>query len=88
MAELQKEVERGLQARAILDNPLWDETFAKLAEELHRQWVGTQVQSTVAREKLWTMTVLLARLKGEFEETFKNGERVMRFLEQQRKRKA
>ena len=42
----EKEIQRGLKAKEILDNPLFQEAIQKVSEELDLEWINSPIRDT------------------------------------------
>lgn len=74
MTTRQQEIERGQQARAILDHPLWSETWAKWESSILQAWAGSPVRDTEAREALYLALQAGQRARKEIETVFQTGQ--------------
>jgi len=64
---------KGVRARALLDDPLLTEAFDTLRSTYMDAWQKTQVAETEKRERLWVMHKLVDRVKGHLEQLVDNG---------------
>jgi hypothetical protein len=67
----EKEIQRGLKAKEILDNPLFQEAIQKVSEELDLEWINSPIRDTEGREKIYMMkrmlNVVLIQVKSVME---------------------
>ena len=69
--------ETAVQAKAILENPLFDSIIEELKQDMIKDWLGSQVYDQEGREKLFqyvrNLDVISAKLKKKiFDATFKD----------------
>jgi hypothetical protein len=57
--------ERGRRARALLDDPVLDEGFQRLEQDLIAAWRGSAPQAREAREQLYLRLAALGSLRQE-----------------------
>jgi hypothetical protein len=69
----EKEVQRGHQAQAILDDPLYQEAFDAVRKEITRQWQNSPARDAEGREKLWLSSKLLDRLEAHLTSVMESG---------------
>ena len=69
--ELEKEIQRGHRAKAILDDEIFAEAIQKVSAELDLEWINSPVRDTEGREKIYMMkkmlNVLLVQLQSVME---------------------
>jgi hypothetical protein len=76
------EVERGRQANAIVESPVYKAAFDGIKQELYLQWQNSENQAQ--REQLFLAWQMLDRLKSSFNQTMRNGEVALKILDQKR----
>lgn len=67
------DIARGERARAILDDPVFQETFEIVRAGLLSTWENAPVKDTEARERAWMAVKLLTRLRAELEQFTTSG---------------
>jgi len=67
----QAEAERGRQAQAVLDNPIFEESFRLLDEEFTRQWKDSRNRDE--REEIHQKLVILGKVKAIVEGFMRSG---------------
>ena len=55
--------QREQQANRLLNDPLYNEAFDLLAENIHNTWISTSIDETEAREQAWLSLRLLERIR-------------------------
>ena len=69
--DLEKEKQRGVRAKAILEDEIFVEAIQKVSGELDTEWVNSPVRDTEGREKIYMMkkllNVLLVQLRSVME---------------------
>ena len=69
--DLEKEKQRGLRAKAILEDELFVEAVNTIKTSLHQEWLNTPIRDSEGREKVFLMTrmfdTLLVQLKSVLE---------------------
>ena len=68
------EVERAERARAILDNPLFNDAFEAVEQELMTQWKQNAALNQDGRERVFLMVTLLGQLKQHLTQHLTTGE--------------
>tara|TARA_R110000824_G_scaffold88567_4_gene217686 strand:- start:2320 stop:2574 length:255 start_codon:yes stop_codon:yes gene_type:complete len=67
----EKEIQRGLKAKEILDNPLFQEAIQKVSAELDHEWINSPIRDTEGRERIYMMkrmlNVVLIQVKSVME---------------------
>lgn len=81
-----REMERGRQARLVLDSPLYQEAFSNLRAELLRQWEVSPARDSEGREKLWLAVNLLSKIEAHLSEAMTTGNLAQVQLQEQRSR--
>lgn len=69
----EKEVQRGHQAAAILDDPLYREAFDTVRSEIEHQWRNSPARDAEGREKLWLSSKILDRLEQHLKSVMDSG---------------
>nr|BAR32778.1 hypothetical protein [uncultured Mediterranean phage uvMED] len=69
--DLEKEKQRGIKAKQILEDEMFVEAVQMVSSELDNEWVNSPVRDTEGREKIYMMkkmlNVLLVQLKSVME---------------------
>ena len=67
----EKEIQRGQQAKRILEDPIYIEALQKVSAELRQEWLNSPIRDTEGREKIYMMekmlNVLLVQLRSVLE---------------------
>jgi hypothetical protein len=84
--QLLREVSRARQAQEVMDNPLFQEAFNSLQEQLRREWESSPARDTEGRERIWLAVNLLGKVRQHLEQTMQTGSMARMQLEQQRSR--
>jgi len=67
----EKEIQRGQQAKRILEDPIYVEALQKVSQELDQEWINSPIRDTEGREKIYMMrkmlNVLLVQLQSVME---------------------
>jgi len=71
--KLLRDNSRSVEARALLDNALFNEALASIERDLIEAWKITPPRDTDGRERCWTAIQQLGRLKGYFESALNDG---------------
>src|SRR5574343_1759152 len=71
--DLEQEISRGNLAKVVLDNPIYQEAFSQLREQILREWQESPARDQEGREKLWTSLKLLERTKVNLEQVMETG---------------
>ena len=61
--QIKQEMERAERAKSILGNPLFNESFSAMKEEIFKQWLQTAPADVKSREWFHKMAVASARLQ-------------------------
>jgi hypothetical protein len=61
--KLQRDIVRGAHAKALMDNELLQEAFAKLEADYIAAWRTTPARDTDARERLWQAVNVLGKVR-------------------------
>lgn len=64
---------RGVRARELLDNPLMVESFAAVRSEYISAWEQSPARDAEGREKLWLMVRTMDKIRGHLEQMVDNG---------------
>ncbi len=72
MSDLNDE-QRKNAAERILHDPLYNEAWETIAQDIMLTWQNTQEDDVKPRERQWTMLQLLFRLKGHFDQVIMTG---------------
>ena len=71
--KLTEEYARGLEATQLIENPLLVAAFEAIETEIDHQWKTSKANEEDAREKLYLMSRLLAKLKGTIQTHVQTG---------------
>jgi len=81
MTTRQTEIERGHQARVILDHPLWLEAWDKWESGILQAWADTPAASAQDRETLFFALQAGRRAKRDIETVFQTGQLAAKQME-------
>lgn len=70
---LRRAADRAAKAKALLDSELLTEAFATLRTEYIRAWEATAPRDQDARERLWTATTVLTKVRGHLNSVIADG---------------
>ena len=79
-----REIDRGQQARAIAEAPIFREAVDGLLDQLMAEWRDTASRDTQAREQLWLAQNLLRRIEAHLVQAMTTGKMASMQLEQHR----
>ena len=82
---IQTELERGEQARQLLQNPLYVESFETVRQAIIDKWASAPMRDREGHHELKLMLKLLGDLTGYVEQTMQTGKLASIQLEQERK---
>ena len=54
--DLEKEKQRGLRAKQILEDEIFVETINTIKTNLYQEWINTPIRDSEGREKIFLMT--------------------------------
>ena len=57
--ETEKEIQRGQQAKRILEDPIYVEAIQKVSQELDQEWINSPIRDTEGRERIYMMKKML-----------------------------
>ena len=63
-------------ARAVLENPVYKDTFEQLKKDLMSGWKMTAFNQSVERETIWTSIILLEKIQNSLETAIAAGRMV------------
>jgi hypothetical protein len=69
---LDKDAERGRLAQAVLDNPVYAESYALIEQEITRKW--RESRDNVEREQLHQLLRMLDKARTVLESTLRSGQ--------------
>lgn len=72
---LQKDVERGAAAQALLQSPVYQEAWAEIRSAIHEKWESLGMSDQAKAQELKMLLGLLIDLQTIFETTVSNGNR-------------
>ena len=81
MSNLDKQVQRGQQAKRLLDDPLLKEGFEYLFEEYKKEIFNTSYNDHEQRQVLWMAYNLLDKIKGHLVTVMETGKQASSELE-------
>tara|TARA_R110001599_G_scaffold321014_1_gene531526 strand:- start:80 stop:319 length:240 start_codon:yes stop_codon:yes gene_type:complete len=73
--------QREQQATRLLNDPLYNEAFDLLAENIHNTWISTSIDETEAREQAWLSLRLLERIRLHLTTIIETGEMAKKLKE-------
>ena len=79
-----EEVQRGDEARRLLEEPLLVEAFAMLRQRYIAEWESSPARDTEGREKLWLMNRLISSVENQLKQLLETGKLASIQLEQKR----
>ncbi len=84
MSQLEKDVERGNRAAALLRDPALLDAFEGVASAIHERWAATPVRDREGAHELHLMLKLLNDLKSVLETAVTEGNAALREIEFQK----
>ena len=78
---LQRDIVRGARAKALMDNELLQEAFAKLEADYIGAWRATPARDTDARERLWQAVNVLGKVRDHIGHVAADGNLAQRQLD-------
>jgi hypothetical protein len=79
--KLSRDIVRGAQAKALIDNELLAEAFARLDADYIAAWRATPARDTDARERLWQATQIVGLVRDHLAAVLSNGKLAQRQLD-------
>ena len=73
MDKIQKEIARGKQAQALLENEMLKEAFDYLEKEYHTAWENSSIEQQKPRETVFMMLKTLKTVKQHIENVIATG---------------
>ena len=73
--------QREQQANRLLNDPLYNEAFDLLAENIHNTWISTGIDEVEAREQAWLSLRLLERIRLHLTSIIETGEMAKKLKE-------
>jgi len=70
---LEKEIQRGQQAKRILEDPIYIEALQKVSQELDQEWINSPIRDTEGREKIYMMRKMLGVLHVQLQSVMETG---------------
>ena len=80
--KLHRDIVRGAQAKALIDNELLAEAFARLDADYIAAWRATPARDTDARERLWQATQIVGLVRDHLIAVLSNGKLAQRQLDE------
>ena len=71
--ETEKEIQRGQQAKQILEDPIYVEAIQKVSQELDQEWINSPIRDTEGREKIYMMKKMLNVLHVQLKSVMETG---------------
>jgi len=71
--DLDKEIDRGQQAKDIIESPIFQGAFESISEGLYSAWDNTLPEEVDRREECWRTLKLLGTLKRELSQHMVTG---------------
>lgn len=71
--ETEKEIQRGQQAKRILEDPIYIEALQKVSQELDQEWINSPIRDTEGREKIYMMRKMLGVLHVQLQSVMETG---------------
>lgn len=81
---VQRGLDRAVQAKAILENPLYIEAWENVRRDIFRKWETAPMDAAHERELLWMMLAGVNRVQMDLKSIVKNGKIIERELELER----
>ena len=69
----EQEIQRSNDAKAIINNPLYQESFTELRKELINELLDTPLRDTEAREKIYMMVKMLDSVQTRIQSIMDTG---------------
>tara|TARA_Y100000296_G_scaffold36285_1_gene42033 strand:+ start:443 stop:730 length:288 start_codon:yes stop_codon:yes gene_type:complete len=85
--QLSTELQRGVKAKLLLEDPLLTEAFQTLEDEYLSAWKQSSVEATEQREKIWLMYATISEVKAQLTTVVTTGDMAKAQLEALQKRK-
>tara|TARA_R110002012_G_scaffold5576_3_gene25211 strand:+ start:990 stop:1235 length:246 start_codon:yes stop_codon:yes gene_type:complete len=70
---LEKEQQRGQQAKRILEDEIFVEAIQKVSAELDQEWINSPIRDTEGREKIYMMKKMLNVLLVQIQSVMETG---------------
>jgi hypothetical protein len=86
--KLHRDIVRGARAKALIDNELLAEAFARLDADYIAAWRTTPARDTDARERLWQATQIVGKVRDHLTAVLSNGKLAQRQLDDLAERQA
>ena len=83
--KMERAINRGEEARALLENPLLTEAFNRLDSEYIAAWRVSAVRDMAAREKLWQAVNIVALVRAHLFKIMNDGKLAKADLEMRAK---
>ncbi len=87
MTTRQQEIERGHQARQLIEHPLWLESWEQWEAGILKAWTDTPVRDTEAREALFLGLHAGRRARRQIETVFQTGKLALAQVEAENARR-
>ena len=86
MSDIEKTLDRAMQAKALLDNPVYTESFSLLRETLHNAWENAPVRDVEGQHELKLMLKLLGDLERNIKRIVDDGKIAQIEIERKKKK--
>lgn len=86
MSDIEKTLDRAMQAKALLDNPVYIESFSTLRETLHNAWENAPVRDVEGQHELKLMLKLLGDLERNIKRIVDDGKIAQIEIERKKKK--
>jgi len=83
----EEELQRGENARRILDDPLFIEAIATIRDEINARWQSSPVRDVDGRERLYLSRKLLDKIEGHLQSVMASGRLAQATLAERLRRK-
>ena len=71
--ETEKEIQRGQQAKRILEDEIFVEAIQKVSAELDQEWINSPIRDTEGRERIYMMKKMLNVLQVQIKSVLETG---------------
>jgi len=73
-ATVEERILKANAARSVLEDPVIQEAFENLEDHYHEQWVNSDIEDSITRERLFLSLRALSDLKTELESMINSGD--------------
>lgn len=85
--QLFEEMQRGNEARQLLEHPYLSGAFKSVRETIHEKWAESPVRDSEGREKLFQMLALLKMVENQIRGHIETGQQAEIVLNDEKQRK-